>query len=267
MKKFFITLATLALVGTVGAGGYYTYDYIKDQKTPTSSSEKAQSTNSTNVQNTSEQSDTSIQFGVTSNDADEDVFKAMERTWEKNNDTIGWLKIEGTEINNPVLQSYDNNFYLRKNESKQYDIFGCYFADYDNRLDSRENLSGNTVIYGHSDLKDNKDGKRFSQLFKYTDEDFGKNHKIIEFSLRGEKMKWEIFSVSYSGKNTDYINIYEKGSNELGKIINNGLKKSLYNFNTSVSKDDNILVLSTCSVKQGTSYLSVMAKLLPAEYE
>ncbi|MEG1448789.1 MAG: class B sortase [Oscillospiraceae bacterium] len=263
MKTFFISLATLALVGTVAAGGYYTYDYISSKSQ--GAGEQTENQGSPNAQETISTTP-SVEFGVTSVDASEDVFKAMDRSWDNNSDTIGWLKIDGTEINNPVLQSYDNNFYLRQNENKQSDIFGCYFADYDNRLDLRENLSGNTVIYGHSDLKDNKDGKRFSQLFKYTDATFGKEHKIIEFSLRGEKMQWEIFSVCYYDQNTDYINIYEKGTNELGKIINNSLSKSLYDFGTTVSKDDNILVLSTCSVKQGTSYLTVMAKLLPAEY-
>ena len=59
----------------------------------------------------------------------------------QNRDTVAWLKIAGTEINNSVVQSYDNAYYLRRNERREYDVYGCYFLDYECMTGSREDLS------------------------------------------------------------------------------------------------------------------------------
>ena len=70
------------------------------------------------------------QLGVKSQPkTDADVLEALDYEISQNRDTIGWLKIPGTKINNSVLQSYDNAYYLRQDERRKYSLYGCYFAD------------------------------------------------------------------------------------------------------------------------------------------
>ena len=102
---------------------------------------------------------------------------------EKNEDIVGWLKIDDLEIDGAVVQAENNKRYERQNEWKQYSWTGSYFADYECNLTGREQLSKNTVIYGHNvHFDDNKDGERFSQLFHFTDIDFAKEHPYLYFS-------------------------------------------------------------------------------------
>lgn len=194
----------------------------------------------------------------------EEIDKAMER----NEDTVGWIRIPGTTVDDAVLQAKDNDYYLRLNEDKKYDIYGCYFADYGANLGSgRDGLSKNTIIYGHSDLKDNKDGKKFSQLFKYTELDFVKENPYIYFSTPESDMVWQVFAVFYTHIKFNYIQP-NPSDEEFQKILDEAKSKSEFIIDTPVTTDDKILTLSTCTVDYNPAdhdnyRLVVMAKLLP----
>ena len=185
----------------------------------------------------------------------------------RNEDTVAWLMIPDTEINDAVLQSYDNNYYLRLTEDKTYSVFGCYYASYDCILDlGREELSRNTVIFGHSDYKDNPDGKKFSQLFKYTDLEFLKKNPYIYFSTPDDDMVWQVFSVFYTHVNFNYIQANPTAEN-FEKIIAEAKAKSEYIIDLDVGKNDKILTLSTCTKYYNEADYEnyrfvVMAKLL-----
>ena len=100
----------------------------------------------------------------------------------RNRDTIGWLTIPGTTVDAAVLQAEDNAYYLRLNEDRRYEVFGCYFMDYEAKTGGRNELSRNNIIYGHSDLRDNKEGPKFSQLFRYLDSEFLQAHPYIYYA-------------------------------------------------------------------------------------
>lgn len=195
-----------------------------------------------------------------------DELEALDVYTQQNQDTVGWLRVPGTTINNSVLQSHDNMTYLRTNEAREYDIYGCYFADWECSVGERENFSPNTVIYGHSDLKDNPEGPRFSQLFRFTDPDFARETPVISFStLDGGFMEWEVFAVFYTEKTFAYIDASpEGGVDQLAKAAQ---EKSLYDYGITVGPGDKILTLSTCTVKYGAQdndhRFVVMARLLP----
>lgn len=183
---------------------------------------------------------------------------------EKNHDVVGWLYIPGTDINNSLLQSFDNSYYIRRNEQRRDDIYGCYFVDCDAPMESSEALAHNTIIYGHSDLKDNPDGKRFSQLFKFTDEEFAKKTPNIYVSTREEDLVWRVFAVFYTHTSFNYI-LTEPTKTEFERIIEKAREGSLYHYDVDVTSDDRILTLSTCSIKYGTTgeyRFVVMARLL-----
>lgn len=185
-----------------------------------------------------------------------------------NKDVKAWLSVPGTTIDAPVLQAANNDYYLKLDEYKNYSIFGCYYFDYENSLTARSNLSKNTIIYGHSDLKDNANGPRFSQLFKYLDKDFLSKNANIHMSIAGEDMVFQIFSVFYTHTNFNYIKTNPSEA-DFQAIIEGANQRNQFITDVTVGANDKILTLSTCSANYNPNdknnyRLVVMAKLLPA---
>lgn len=205
-----------------------------------------------------------------------------------NSDCVGWLQIPDTEINAPVMYHTDKDFYLRKNELKEYAWTGCYYGDYECSFGATsEELMRSTVIYGHNvdtgiivgtaDV-DEKDGTRFSQLFHFTDIEWAKEHPYIYFSTPEEDMLWEIFACAYTTTDFNYIQVLKdrkKSSTEqitqaqMMNIVNAARERSDYDYlDVEVTGNDKILTLSTCSYEYGhrddVRYI-VMAKLVTEE--
>lgn len=256
-----LVLALVFVLSVTGCGG-------KD--TPASSSAPVESSSQAEASSKVEEASSA----PTSSEPDEEVVRVfqiekIDKALLRNGDTAGWLYIPNTTIDDCVLQSTDNDYYLRLTEDKTYDIFGCYFADYRCSLDlGREYLSRNTIIYGHSDYKDNPEGKKFSQLFHYAkDIEFVKNNPYIYFSTNTEDLVWQVFAVFYTDVNFNYIQP-DPSDAEFMKIVEEAKAKSEYIIDVPVTKDDKILTLSTCTglFKQPKENyrMAVMAKLLPS---
>ena len=198
-----------------------------------------------------------------------DVLEALDYEISANRDTVGWLIVPGTEINNSVLQSHDNTAYLRANERKEYDLYGCYFADYECIIGPREELSHNTIIYGHSDLTDQPNGPRFSQLFHFTDIEFARNTPVIHFATLDDYMTFQIFAVLYT--DLDFYFIDPEPEEGIDGLAATAMEKSIYDYGVEVGPEDHILTLSTCTVKYGPNdrdhRFVIMAKLLDADAE
>lgn len=264
MKKFLITVLILAFLLLAVAFGYVLFS--EEDQPLKSAGEKLASMAGGNLSQKVDKNSESYkkELNVKKDTATEaDILEVIDYEKSKNQDVCAYLKIDGTKISDVVLQSFDNNVYLRKNEKKEPDVFGCYFADADCSLSTRDELSSNTIIYGHSDLKDNPDGKRFSQLFKYTDEGFAKEHPYITLATLQDYMKWEIFSVFYTDTSFNYIEA--EPANGAASLSKQAMEKSLFDFGISVEEDDKILTLSTCSVKyknDGNQRFVVMARLV-----
>ena len=96
------------------------------------------------------------------------------RLKEKNSDTVGWLKVNGTNIEYAVVQGSDNSFYLTHNFNKSRNSAGWIFADYNNKLDGTDK---NIVIYGHN-MRDNN---MFGELKNILTEDWKNNEEFFLF--------------------------------------------------------------------------------------
>lgn len=185
----------------------------------------------------------------------------------QNKDTIGWLRIPGSKVNHSVLQSNNNAYYLNHDERRNYSVYGSLYADYECSTGTRDEMSVNTIIYGHSDLKDNPEGPMFSQLFRFEDAGYARSTPYLYFSTAKEEMVWEVFAVSYTDTSMEYVYPFIS-SEELMTLVKEAKDRSIYNYSVEVGPQDKILTLSTCTVKYGTSKeqrLIVMARLLPAE--
>ncbi len=269
MKKGLIVLLALGLASMLGVLGYLVVDTAlhpeptgKDAL-PVSASQAASSAETAS----SSSSSAGVQVNVMRElKTQADVLDAIAYEQSQNKDTVGWLSIPGTKINASVVQSFDNATYLRRDERKQENLYGCYFADFTCNFGNREELSPHTVIYGHSDLKDSLDGPKFSELFRFTQEEFAKSHPIIRFSTAQSAMNWQVFAVYYTDLKLDFTKTDLSGA-QLTALAEQAKQRSLYHYDVPVNEGDKILSLVTCTVRYGAQEKDqrfvVAAKLLP----
>ena len=156
-----------------------------------------------------------------------------------NPDTIGFIKVMGTNINYPFVQTIDNDYYLNRSYDKTYNNAGWIFLDYRNN----EFNDKNTIIYGHGRIN----GTMFGSLkdtLKSSWQD-NKDNYIIKISTEKENSIWQIFSVYKIATTSDYLQT-TFSDNEFESFISLIKGRSSYNFETNVTNEDKVLTLSTC---------------------
>lgn len=185
------------------------------------------------------------------------LLENMEALIEINKDTVGWLKVNNTNIDYPVVQYTDNDYYLSRNFKGNKDASGWIFMDY--RADA-VNLSQNTIIFGHNMYYS---GVMFGTLYKakYSNWYTNPENQIIEFNTLYENLRWQIFSIYVVPNTNDYLIANFSTNEKYQDFLDMITKRSRYTFNTPVSTDDKILTLSTCS-DNGHNRLVIHAVLL-----
>ena len=116
------------------------------------------------------------------------VLKKYEKLYQKNKKLVGWIKIDGTNIDYPVMQTVNNEYYLDHNYDQEYDKNGSIFMDKD--CDAAH-PNDNMIIYGHH----MKSGKMFGNLNMYAKESFYKEHPSISFDTIYEEGTYDIMYV------------------------------------------------------------------------
>ena len=178
---------------------------------------------------------------------------------QKNSDTVGFIKVNGTNVNYPIVQSTDNSYYLKHAFDKSKNSAGWVFADYRNNM---VNFDKNTVIYGHS----RSNQTVFGSLKKVLNKSWygNKDNHIIKLSTPTENTLWQIVSI-YTIKPESYY-ITTKFSDEQFKTFVQTIKnRSQINFSGTINENDKILTLSTCEDVAGTTRLVIHAKLIKLE--
>ena len=192
----------------------------------------------------------------------------LQELQKENEEIIGWLEIEETNINYPVLQASDNDYYLTHNYKKEKASTGSIFLDKSFDL---INGSSNYLIYGHR----NKSGLMFEDLMKYTKEDFYKKHTKIKFTTNKDDSIYEIISVFYSRvyykseKNVFryYYFVNANNEQEYNDFVNNAKKVSLYNTEVTAKYGEQLLTLSTCEYSKEDGRFVVVCKKMENIYE
>ena len=175
---------------------------------------------------------------------------------KENSDTVGWIIVNNTNINYPVVQAKDNDYYLKHAFDKSKNTAGWVFADF---RDDFDNLGQNTVIYGHG----RKDKVMFGSLNDalnakwYTNED----NQIIQLSTIKYNTMWQIFSIYKIQAESYYISTNFSNEDSFETFINTMKERSIYDFNVDVSKNDKLLTLSTCFDNKGIRTV-IQAKLV-----
>lgn len=161
---------------------------------------------------------------------------------DQNDETVGWLTIEGTKIDYPILQAENNNDYLQRDFYKNYNILGSIFMDFRNDVTS---LGKNTIVYGHR----TKNGTMFEGLTEFEDQEFYERHKTFTFDTIYESYEAEIFAVYNTTTDFYYIQTDFTSDEEFSTLLQEIESRSLIESNVEVGPEDKILTLSTCDYK------------------
>jgi len=181
--------------------------------------------------------------------------------YDENSDFIGWISIDETEIDYPVMHvSGDNHYYINHNFDKEKERHGSLFLD-----ESCDVLlpSTNYMIYGHN----MKDGTMFHDLRYYKEKSYYEKHKMIHFDTIYEDADYEIIAIFLSevyNKDEDIFKYYQfiqaDNENEFNDYIKNIKALSLYKIDVTAEYGDQLLTLSTCDYSNENGRMAVVAR-------
>lgn len=244
-------ILVIAILCFAGSGFYlfrYFYTNYKAEQNVGELAEKIKVTSETVIE-TNEVGETQVLDG-----------RYMDLYYE-NNDFIGWISIEGTQLNYPVMYTpEDNEFYLRRNFEKEYEDSGLPFVD---ARCTVQDPTQNIIIYGHY----MKTGSMFACIHDYKDPEFLKEHPVIKFDTLYDSGEYEICYVILSRafyedeegfRYYDFIQCEDEASfNETVAELD---KLSVYDTGIDISMDDQLITLSTCEYSQDNGRMALVAR-------
>lgn len=157
-----------------------------------------------------------------------------------NPEIVAWLTIDGTNINYPITQHSDNDYYLHHLFTGEWNSSGCLFMDCNSQADFAER---HTIIYGHH--MDN--GSMFQNLMGYKDQSFYDAHPTAQFFTPGGAYTVEFFAGYVTGVGGDAWQQDFASDAEFGEWLKNAKEKSLVESPVTPTAADRIVTLSTCS--------------------
>lgn len=192
--------------------------------------------------------------------SDPQIQKEFKKLYEQNPDIIGWLTIDNTNLNYPVMQdSSGSDYYLNHDFQKQPSIHGLPFLDMNCNI--RE--SNALMIHGHN----MKTGLIFGDLMNYKKGSYYKTHRLIHFNTLYEKADYEIIAVILSKvyeKAEDAFRYYELESLQTPEGFYSYMDQikelALYQTENSVNFGDRLLILSTCEYSTANGRMAVIAR-------
>lgn len=186
----------------------------------------------------------------------------MDELYAINNDAVGWIRVNGTLVDYPVVQCSNNDYYLTADFEQNSNSAGCPFVDYrNNGTDVTANK--NYIIYGHA----RKDRSMFGSL-DYCRQTWWINNssfRYIRYNTLTQKTVWKVFSVyTINVTGFNYIETDFESDEAFQSFADTVSGLSMYDFGETVTASDTIMTLSTCAY-DGHDRLVVHAKLVQVE--
>lgn len=158
-----------------------------------------------------------------------------------NSSTIGWIRVNNTRIDYPIVHSDDNEYYLKHSFNHSLNSSGAIFLDYRNPTD----FSGkHSIIYGHGRVEGTMFGTLQNAL-SFNWQNDSTNH-IIDIITETKTLHYRVFSAYRISNTNDYLRTLFRNHADFVEFANMLKSRSVYNFGTEVSENDQILTLSTC---------------------
>lgn len=189
-----------------------------------------------------------------------DILEEYANVYELNKSLVGWIKIENTKIDYPVMQTKNNDYYLDHNFDQEKDNNGSIFIDKDCSIWPR---SQNLIIYGHN----MKSGKMFGSLKNYKNQDYCIEHPYIQFDSLYEKGIYQVMYVfpevvhekaEVTFKYYEFINANSEV--EYNSYMNEMASMSLYDTGVYSQYGDALITLSTCDYTKDSERFVIVAK-------
>ena len=188
------------------------------------------------------------------------VLEKYKKLFSQNKSLIGWIKIDDTNIDYPVMQTVNNEYYLDHNYNQQYDKNGSIFLDKDCDI---TNPGTNMIIYGHH----MKSGKMFGNLKLYSNKDYYEKHRMIQFDTIYEEGRYEVMYVFRSriyNENEIVFKYYQffdvATPEEFDSNMAEMEKIALYDTGVTAKYGDKLITLSTCDNSEQDGRFVVVAK-------
>lgn len=189
----------------------------------------------------------------------EQIKKQVPKLLKINSDIKGWIRIENTEVSNPIVQTVDNTFYLDHDVTKKENRHGSIFVDAENDLSSPAKLQGqNIILYGHH----MKDRTMFGSLKYFRDDNFFIINDIINLDIFPNSYKFKIFGVYLVGGDFDYRDVKLGTKNDIKSFLKRMHSKNIQYREVTLYPKDTLLTLSTCEYDFTDARLVVLAKLI-----
>ena len=250
MRKIINIILVAIIIVCLSIIGYKYYNYNKDDKLNSEIQDLQPVINEASDldNNFSGENDGQDQSkdGDYVNSANEEELKSI------NSDYKMWIQIENTNINYPVVQGSDNDYYLKHNFRKESNISGTVFVESANDIDNDKNI----ILYGHN----MRNGTMFNNITNYKEESFFNEDNKINIIMNNTLYEYEVFSVYV--KNVSEVNLAIGFANE-DEFINyayNEADESLYKKDVDFSAEDNLITLVTCSYEFTDARTIVVAR-------
>lgn len=243
VKKVLYVFCIMLLISSILISSYFIYKELKENKKQENNFEEL------------------IEIVEQTNPEDKEQVETViniDNLYAINSDIVGWLRINDTTINYPIMQIKSNpNYYLHRDFYKKYSSYGTPYMSEECNINTSDNL----VIYGHH--MNHK--KVFGALENYKSKEFYENHKVIEFTTLEEMKKYEIFAVFktvvYSKNTFKYYNsVNFSNEDEFNTFVNKCKELSFYETNIKPKYHDKFITLFTCEYSNKNGRLVVIAR-------
>lgn len=250
MRKIINIILVAIIIVCLSIIGYKYYNYNKDDKLNSEIQDLQPVINeaSDSDNNSSGENDGQDQSkdGDYVNSANEEELKSI------NSDYKMWIQIENTNINYPVVQSSDNDYYLKHNFRKESNISGTVFVESANDIDNDKNI----ILYGHN----MRNGTMFNNITNYKEESFFNEDNKISIIMNNTLYEYEVFSVYVKNVNEVNLSIGFASEDEFINYAYNEAEESLYKKDVDFSAEDNLITLVTCSYEFTDARTIVVAR-------
>jgi sortase B len=257
IKKIIEGIVLIIAIAVFGVAGYKLYAYMDEAKKE-SEAVSMLSDNAVRIYlapiDSDEEDVTEVDGGVTDDriilDIDFDYLSSQ------NEDIKAWIYCPDTVINYPVVQAQDNDFYLRRLTDKTYNSAGTLFIDYRNSADFSDYL---TIIYGHH----MKNGSMFGSISNYKKQEYYDQHPIIYLATPDYSYTIQLI-VGFVTNAVSETYVIPENVEERDEFLKNSIKKSTFDSGidiSSLSDDDKLIMLSTCSYEYENARFVVVGVL------
>lgn len=241
--------AVVCLSGVAALSGYHIYDHYSREATQAKTFEKLAEVVEEKRGQAKEKPE---------EESEKAILMEYSELFLQNPDMVGWIAIDGTKVNYPVMQTPNTpNFYLKHNFEREYSDLGTPYVQENCNIDVSDNL----IIYGHHI----KSGKMFGALEKYKSQNFYEEHKIIRFDTLTEYAEYEIVVVfttmAGSSAGFQYYDFVDAADEEAyNAYINKCRELALYDTGVDAKYGDKLITLSTCEYSTQNGRLVIVAK-------